>query len=55
MYWLVGIGQSELETLKIKADSFDEAVKFARELDLRYCSGKVYDFEEDQLKTYREI
>jgi len=55
MYWLVGLGQPELETLKIKADSFDEAMKFARKLDLRYCSGKVYDFHEDCQKTYREI
>lgn len=30
-----------LEDLLIKADSFDDAIKIARQIDIRYCGGQV--------------
>ncbi len=30
--------------LHIKADSFDEAISKARQVDNRYCAGTVIDF-----------
>lgn len=39
MVWLIsGI---DLPTIEIKADSFDEAIKQARELNPRYDAGQV--------------
>lgn len=32
-----------LPTIYIKADSFDDAIKQARQIDSRYCGGYVYN------------
>ena len=31
----------------IKADSFDEAISKARQVDNRYCAGTVIDFQKE--------
>ena len=35
------IFSSGLEDLLIEADSFDDAIKIARQIDIRYCGGQV--------------
>lgn len=44
MKWI--IYGAELEPIKVKADSFDEAIKKARRIDKRYCGGYVEDDED---------
>ncbi len=44
MKWIMyGAG---LKPIKVKADSFDEAIKKARRIDKRYCGGCVDDDED---------
>ena len=38
--WAISGGS--LPTIYIKADSFDDAIKQARQIDSRYCGGYVY-------------
>lgn len=44
MKWI--IYGAELEPIKVKADSFGEAIKKARRIDKRYCGGYVEDDED---------
>lgn len=47
MIWLVGVGQPDVNIIKVNAESLDEGLDKARELDSRYCSAKPYESDFD--------